>query len=115
MSTSHQEKARIGVTVADCARLWSTLTTEYIPALRLELRMVTTPNGDSYLSVEVVDDSLVTLDGHECVNIWGSREFRNQLYLISIAQLFDLLIESHRRIDGFFSEGTPSAPTLRRK
>jgi hypothetical protein len=115
MSISKEEKVRIGVTASDCARLWSTLTTDYIPALRLELRMVTNPNGDSYLSVEVVDDSLVTLDGAECVNVWASREYRNALYLISIAQLFDLLIEAYHRIDGFFSLGTPSAPTLRRK
>lgn len=115
MSTSRNGTIPTGATAADCARLWSTLTTEYIPALRLEIRMVTTPNDQSYLSVEVVDDSLVTIDGAECVNIWASREFRNGLYLISVGQLFDLLIEAHRLIDGFFRLGTPSAPTLRRK
>lgn len=115
MSISQNGEARTGATAADCGRLWSTLTTEYIQHLRLEIRMITTPNDQTYLSIEVVDDSLVTLDGAECVNIWASREFRNGLYLISVGQLFDLLIEAHRKIDGFFRLGTPSAPTLRRK
>lgn len=115
MSTTERTKIPTNATAADCARLWSTLTTEYIPRLRLEVRMVTDPGGDSWLSVEVVDDSLVTIDGAECVNLWACREFRNGLYLISVSQLFDLLIEAYRRIDGFFSYGTPHAPTLRRK
>ena len=115
MSTSVNGKLPINATAVDCARLWSYLTTDFIPALRLEIRMVTNPNGESWLSVEVVDDSLVTLDGAECVNIWASKEFRSGLYLISVDQLFDLLIHAHKQIDGFFRVGTPSAPTLRRK
>lgn len=115
MSTTKKGEWQGTATADDCARLWTTLTTEYIPALRLEIRMVTDPAGASWLSIEVVDDSLVTIDGGECVNLWASAEYRNGLYLISVAQLFDLLIKAYRKIDGFFSYGTPSAPTLRRK
>jgi hypothetical protein len=115
MSTSRNGSVPKGATAADCARLWTTLTTEYIPKLRLEIRMVTNDLGENWLSLEVVDDSLVTIDGGECVNIWASKEFRSELYLISVGQLFDLLITAYRKIDGFFSDGTPHAPTLRRK
>ena len=115
MSTSTKRDLPKSATADDCARLWSTLTTDYIPRLRLEIRMVTNSSGDTYLSVEVVDDSLVTVDGHECVNVWASKQFANGLYLISVGQLFDLLIQAYRQIDGFFSVGTPHAPTLRAK
>jgi hypothetical protein len=115
MSTFENPKIPRSATSDDCARLWTYLTTDFIPKLRLEIRMHTDPAGQSYLVVEVVDDSLVTMDGGECVNVWASREFRNSLYLISVNQLFDLLIEAHKKIDAFFRIGTPSAPTLRRK
>lgn len=115
MSISRNEGERVGVTAGDCARLWSTLTTEYIPGLRIEVRILEAPSGQVFLSVEVVDDSVHSIDGAPCVNIWASREFINPLYLISRDQLFDLLIVAYRKIEEYFSIGTPSAPTLRRK
>lgn len=115
MSTTDHPQVLRSATAADCARLWATLTTDYIPALRLEIRMVTNPAGDSFLSIEVVDDSVISIDGHPCVNIWSSKEFRNGLYLISVNQLFDLLIHAYRAIELFFSTGSANAPTLRRK
>jgi hypothetical protein len=115
MSTTTDRDLPRSATAADCVRLWTYLTTDYIPRLRLEVRMVTNSSGDSWMSVEVVDDSLVREDGAEMINIWASREFRNPLYLISVGQLFDLLIEAHKQINLFFSVGTPHAPTLRRK
>lgn len=115
MSTIKTGKIPTSATTADCARLWSTLTTEYITQLRIEVRIVVDPNGETWLSVEVIDDSLASIDGAACVNVWASREFRNGLYLISVSQLFDLLIDAYRKIDAFFSLGAPSAPTLRRK
>lgn len=102
-------------TAADCARLWNHLRSEYIPALRIEAGIVTTKEGVIYLTMEVVDDSLESIDGAPCVNVWAYRPYANQLYLISIGQLFDLLIEAHGRIEQFFSIGSPAAPTLRRK
>lgn len=115
MSSFRNEGERIGVTAADCARLWSTLTTEYIPGLRIELRILESASGQVYLSVEVVDDSVESLDGSPLVNIWASREYLNPLYLISRDQLFDLLIVAYRVIDQYFSTGTPAAPVRRAK
>lgn len=77
--------------------------------------MVTAPDGVSYLVVEVVDDSCISIDGEACVNLWASKEFRNGLYLISVNQLFDLLIKAYRAIEAYFSFGSTNAPTLRRK
>jgi hypothetical protein len=115
MSTTQDGRVPTSATAGDCVRLWTYLTTDFIPALRMEVRMVTDPRGDAWLSVEVVDDSAQDDRGEQLVNVWASREFRNGLYLISVSQLFDLLIEAHRKIDGFFSKGSPFAPTLRRK
>lgn len=115
MSTPQLGEIPVNATLADCARLWSTLRSEYIPGLRIEWRIEVSPNDVPYLSVEVVDDSVVDDAGSPLVNIWASKEFRSGLYLISYGQLFDLLIQAYRRIDGFFGTGTPHAPTLRRR
>jgi len=115
MSTTTRGKVPTGATAADCARLWITLTQEYIPALRLEIRMVTDSQGNGWLSVEVVDDSVVAIEGQGMVNVWAAREFRSELYLISVDQLFQLLIVAHKQIDQYFRLGTPHAPALRPK
>jgi len=115
MSTSKHIDGGRSATAADCARLWNTLRSEYIPGLRIEAGIVAAPDGLTYLTMEVVDDSAVTDGGHEWVNVWAYRPYANQLYLISIGQLFDLLIEAHGRIEQYFSIGSPAAPTLRRK
>jgi hypothetical protein len=105
----------VTATAADCGRLWRTLTNEFIPALRLEMRIVQEDPDSSCITIEVVDDSLESLDGHPLVNIWACREFRNGLYLISVGQLFELLIAAYRALDLYFENGTPSAPARRRK
>lgn len=115
MSTSGLREGPVNATLADCARLWKTLRSEYIRDLRIEWRIEEIEAAGVYMSVEVVSDSVVDDAGSPLVNIWSSKEFRSGLYLISYAQLFDLLIHAHRAIDRYFTTGTPSAPTLRRK
>jgi hypothetical protein len=113
MSISNPGRVATGATADDCARLWSTLTTEYTPDLRVEIRPLQRENGSGYLVVEVCNDSAIVSCGSQLVNVWASREFSNQLYLISVGQLFDLLIVAYRKIDDYFSSGYPSAPTRR--
>lgn len=115
MSIIGREKLPTNATAADCGRLWRTMTDEYIRGLRLEIRVVYEGADVSHLSVEVVDDSVISVDGREMVNIWASRSFRSELYLISVSQLFDLLIAAHRQMNLFFSLGSTYAPTLRPK
>jgi hypothetical protein len=115
MSITKNGAIPITATAADCGRLWQTLTKEFIPGLRLETRIVQVEEDAAYISIEVVDDSLESLDGHQLVNIWASREFRNGLYLISVGQLFELLISAYRALELYFENGTPSAPARRRK
>lgn len=113
MSTSKIPQPGTGAGIGECGRLWATLTTEYIPNLRIEMRIHHDSAGGTYLLYEVVDDSLIVEDGRQLVNVWATKEFHNQLYLISISQLFDLLIMAYREIDGYFSIGSAHAPTLR--
>lgn len=115
MSTSNGARVPVGATADDCARLWSTLTTEYISNLRIEVRILQDRSAVTYIAIEVVDDSLESLNGQPLVNVWASREYVNPLYLISRDQLFGLLIDAHRTIEGYFRNGTPSAPTRRAK
>lgn len=115
MSTITNGEGRRNASADDCARLWTTLTTEYIPGLRLEITPRTNPAGQSFIQIEVLDDSLETIDGEALVNVWSCREYQNGLNLISVGSLFDLLIVAYRNIEAFFEYGTPSAPTRRRK
>jgi hypothetical protein len=115
MSGSGLREMPVNATLADCARLWTTLRNEYIPALRIEWRIEEIQERGAYLTVEVVDDSAETLDGSPLVNIWATREFRSGLYLISYGQLFELLISAYAGIDQFFRLGDAFAPTRRRK
>ena len=101
MSITQNGAANRNAAAADCARLWRTLTNEYIPGLRLELSLTTTETDHLVLVLEVVDDSAVGVDGQQLVNVWAKREFANQLYLISVGQLFDLLIHAYGRMTGW--------------
>lgn len=110
MSTSEITTPPRSANIADCVRLWSTLTTEYIPGLKLELELCHSPNGDPYLTVSVLDYATYDASGDLDMSVWAHREFRNQLHLISISQLFDLLISAYRTIDTYFSTGVDNRP-----
>jgi hypothetical protein len=115
MSGLQRTKIPTTATAADCGRLWTTLQKEYISDLRIEMRIFRSAADLTYLSLEVIDDSLETLEGSLLVNVWASKEFANPLYLITAGQLFDLLISAHAAIEAYFKNGTPSAPARRRR
>lgn len=102
-----------GATVDDCARLWSTLTNEYIPGLRVELTIILTDDGAPGVRLELVDGPHRSTDGTETVNVYSTRVFFNPLHLISSGSLFDLLISGYRQIDDFFRYGESYAPVRR--
>lgn len=115
MFSTGRGSAGTGATAADCARLWLTLTSEYIPGLQLLITPVREDDDHACIVLEVVDDSAVTVDGSLLVNVWARKEFRNKLYLISNDQLFDLLITSYRAIERYFELGEAAAPARRGK
>lgn len=67
------------------------------------------------MKLELIDDSAVSVDGREMVNVWSTKTFGNQLHLISEAQLYDLLIVGYRQIERFFEHGEAFAPSRRVK
>jgi hypothetical protein len=99
-----------GPNAGDCLRLWSTLTSEYIPGLTLELAPFETPGKQVGIRLRVVDTSYPRQGRIKSVNIWATKTFQNELYLISVAQLFDLLIVAYRAIDAYFTLGEACAP-----
>jgi len=113
MNTAETVRTGQGATLADCARLWSTLTNEYIPGLRVQLTIILTADGSPALQLELVDGPLISTDGSRWENIWSRRVFFNQLHLISVGPLFDLLISGYRVIDDFFRYGESYAPDRR--
>lgn len=115
MSGSMTRAAGASATVGDCGRLWSTLINEYIPGLRVELQIIPHDPTSCSVRLEVVDDSVMALDGSLLVNVWASKEFHNPLHLISSIALFDLLISAYRQIDRYFELGEAAAPARRGK
>lgn len=113
MPTSETVRTGQNATADDCARLWLTLTKEYIPGLRIELRMLSPEGGISGVQLELVDDCVAPPDGTRTVHVWSKRQFFNQLNLISSGALFDLLISGYRTIDDYFTYGESYAPATR--
>jgi len=113
MRTSETLQTGRNATADDCARLWLTLTGEYIPGLRIELRMLSPVGNISGIQLELVDDCAMHPDGSRLVHVWSSRQFFNHLNLISSGSLFDLLISGYRAIDDYFTYGESYAPATR--
>lgn len=104
-----------GASAADYGRLWQTLITEMVSDLQVVIIAEQDQNGFDLIAVEAVSPSLHQIDGVDLVNVWARKEFRNQLHLISVGQLFDLLITAYRVIDRFFDEGEAAAPPRRKR
>jgi len=115
MSGSGLREMPVNATLADCARLWSTLTTEYMEDLRIEFRILENANGQAVVKLEVVNDSLVWEDTNPTVNVWSSKIFASGLHLISYGQLFDLLITAFHHIEAYLGKGNASPPARRRR
>jgi len=113
MRTTDQLRTGQNATADDCARLWRTLTHEYISDLEIKFVFLE-QGGDPFgLRLELVSVGLDPRDGTECVNVWSSKSFFNPLHLISWGGLFDLLISGYRQIDDYFRYGEVSAPARR--
>lgn len=98
-------------TIDDCVRIWSHLTSDYIPALKLEVSIIDGPIKQAGIRVMVCDYSTVEVNGDSGRSVWAYRDFFSPLYLISISQLFDLLISAHAVIFEFFTTGTDRRPS----
>jgi len=114
-SNSNHHLPSSGPESGDCFRLFRTLQREYIPGLRVEVNWYEFGNKLYGMKIELLDDSAMTLDGGQLVNVWSTKTFGNQLHLISEAQLYDLLIVGYRAIERFFELGEAAAPVRRAK
>jgi hypothetical protein len=97
-------------TLADCARLWATLTTDYIPGLKIEIEPGTEPDGQPFVQLSLVDYATIDASNEQSMSVWSCRKFYSPLYLISHTQLFDLLIVGYRVIDKYFATGEDNRP-----
>lgn len=114
MRTTDTIRTGQNATSDDCARLWATLTTEYIPDLKIEMNFEFKGEPPFGITLELVSPGLDPDTGEVCVDIWSTRSFWNPLHLITWGGLFDLLIQGYRRIDEYSRIGTPVAPPRRR-
>lgn len=87
-----------GPTLADCQRLWDTLTTEYVTdlALRFEFQAAKQP---SFIARLVCwSPGLDPETGGPRDHVWASKELHYGYEAITFVQLYDLLIQSYRAI-----------------
>jgi hypothetical protein len=112
---SGMEALRTGqnATADDCARLWRTLTTEYIQDLRVEFTFLLNGDAPFGIQLDLVSEGLSHETGEACLNVWSTKKFWNPLHLISWGGLFDLLIVGYRQIDDYFRYGKSCAPVQR--
>lgn len=115
MHTNGIPNPKMSASAADCARLWATLTSEYIPGLRIDFKILAADDDVTGFQLELVDDGPAAADGVFYENVWASKTAFNQLHLITAYILFDLLITGYRNIDDFFRYGESNAPVRRAK
>lgn len=110
MSTSLNLAHATNATLDDCVRLWTTLTDDYIPGLKIELIPGKNDQGAVNVVAELVDYAQLDSDGPPDRSVWARKQFFSPLYLISHTQLFDLLIVGYRVIDEYFRTGNDRRP-----
>lgn len=115
MSGSKQVANDRGASAGDFGRLWTTIKTELVSDAQVVIIPEQDLNGFDLIAVEVISPSLHQINGEDLVNVWARKEFRNQLHLISVGQLFDLLITAYRVADRYFDEGDAAAPPRRKR
>ena len=114
MRTSATVRTGQNATADDCARLWKTLTTEYIPGVEIRFKFVDVDDPPFGIMLELVSRGLPTADGSTWEDVWATKTFWNPIHLISWGGLFDLLITGYRQIDDFFTHGEQYSPLRRR-
>ncbi len=113
MSGSATDQVRRGATAGDCARLWSTIQKDLVSDAQLRIIPRSKSGDDGYLEVCVTSPSLHQVDGSPAENVWAQKEFHNGLHLISVGQLFEMLIVAYRVMDRYFEVGDAAAPPRR--
>jgi hypothetical protein len=99
----------------DCGRLVAHLRNEYMPDLRIEVNFYNLGAAVWSMKMEVLNDSLVTLNGEETVNVWAVKTFGIRINSISTNDLYDLLMTAYRSVDRFMRDGEAFAPARRVK
>lgn len=97
----------------DCGRLFAHLHNEYMPDLRMEVSFYQIGSIGMGMKIEVVNDSLVTLDGQNTINVWATKTFGQRVQNISTNDLYDLLMIAYRQIDRYMRDGEAFAPVRR--
>jgi len=110
MALIESREAAGSATVNDVVRLWRTLVVDYVPGLKLELEILCDDDKAPGIRVLVCDYSTITNLPMGPRSVWAVREYHNPLYLISISQLFDLLISAYRVMDEYFVTGKDNRP-----
>lgn len=110
MSISNRLQPPTNATLDDCVRLWTTLTSDYIPDLRIEMIPGSMPEQLNHIRIELVDYATLAEGQPPHRSLWSRKVYVSPLYLISYNQLFDLLITGYRVIDEFFRTGKDNRP-----
>ena len=89
-----------GPTMQDCQKLWDTLVTEYVTDLGMRMlwQAATMPNYRA--CIQVWSPGLDPQTGGPKDHIWAIKEIQQGYEAITYVQLYDLLIQAYRVIQG---------------
>lgn len=91
-----------GPQLADVARLFVHLTTEWVTDLGISIEAGQHTDGTPFLEISVQSPRLQDGKGGEYIHKWSKRRFSGVDYTGSYAQLYDLLIVAYREIEREF-------------
>lgn len=89
-----------GPTMQDCQRLWDTLVTEFVTDLGMRVLWQAAKMPNYRACIQVWSPGLDPKTGGENDHIWAIKEIANGYEAITYAQLYDLLIQAYRVIEG---------------
>lgn len=91
-----------GPTMLDCQRLWDVLVTEYVTDLGMRILWQTAKMPAYRTCVQVWSPGLDPETGGPRDHIWATKDIYVAFEAITYPQLYDLLINAYREMQGFF-------------
>jgi len=89
-----------GPTMQDCQRLWDTLVTEYVTDLGMRVLWQAAKMPNYRACIQVWSPGLDPATGGPKDHIWAIKEINQGYEAITYVQLYDLLIQAYRVIQG---------------
>lgn len=96
-----------GPDLEDCIRLWTTIVTEYITDMEVQLQLPLERNRSFRPRLITVSPGLDPETGGVRWRTWATKDLQAGYEAITYRQLYDLLIVTYREVESFLGGQTP--------